>query len=256
MIETDKASKIKGLAWLIFAVMLGVALAVGIGPLVRAIPWSWEKNTAQFFGSTVPVNVCEGSPQKQALLNQLVSRLYPIDRDDTHFSIDVHIINDPSINAFAQLGGQISLNRGLLEKAESPEEVAGVLAHEMEHVRRRHILEGFIVHLMTIQGIQLIFGGSLDTAQWAQVFLHMNFTRHQEAEADHGALVRLAKAHISNQGFGEFFDRMKELEIAPSFLSDHPSSEDRLEMVKGFPNLNTTPVMSKDDWKIFKAYCQ
>jgi predicted Zn-dependent protease len=256
MIETDKASKTKGLAWILIAVMLGVALAVGISSLVRAVPWSWEKNTAQFIGSTLPVDVCEGSPKARALLNQLVSRLYPIDRDDTRFSIDVHIINNPSINAFAQLGGQISLNRGLLEKAESPQEVAGVLAHEMEHVRRRHILEGFIVHLMTFQGIQLIFGGSLASSQWASLFLHMGFTRHQEAEADHGALVRLQKAHISNQGFGDFFERMKEMEIAPSFLSDHPSSEDRLEVVKEFPNQNTTPMMSKEDWKTFKAYCK
>ena len=48
--------------------------------------------------------------------------------DDARFSIDVKIINNPDINAFAELGGRISLNRGLV--TQSPEEVAGVLAQK------------------------------------------------------------------------------------------------------------------------------
>ncbi len=253
---TDTASKIKGLAWVVVTVALAVAFAYGISPLARAIPWSWEKNTADLLGSITPGDVCHGDPKKQVLFRKLVDRLYPIDREDTHFSIDVQIVNNPNINAFAELGGKILLYRGLLEKAESPEEIAGVLAHEITHVRRRHILEGFIVRLMTIQGVQLLLGGAASNSQWTSFFLNMNFTRSQEAEADQGALVRLQKAHISNHGFAQFFKRLQEMDEAPSFLSDHPSSDDRLGMVNTFQDQNTRPIMSKEDWKMLKTYCQ
>jgi len=255
MTDTDKASSIKGLAWVIAAVALAVVFALGISPFVRAIPWSWEKKLSNSLGSTSSIDACNGNPQKQALLNQLVTRLYPLDHDDARFSVNVQIVDNPKINAFAELGGKISLNRGLLEKAESPEEVAGVLAHEITHVSRRHILEGFIVHLMTIAGIQMIFGSS-SNAGWTNYFFNMGFTRTQEAEADEGALLRLQKAHINNRGFGQFFERLKEMASFPDFLSDHPSSGSRSEMVKKFQNQNTKPIMTEEDWKIFKAYCQ
>lgn len=252
---TDTASKIKGLAWVIVAVLFGAGIAFGIAPFVRLIPWSWEKNVSHYLGSTSSIDVCVGSPQKQALLKQLVIRLYPLDREDGRFSIDVKIVNNPEINAFAELGGKISLDRGLLEKAESPEEVAGVLAHEITHVSRRHILEGFIVHVMTFGGIQMIFGPSSNVG-WTNYFLNMGFTRSQEAEADHGALQRLQKAHIDNRGFGQFFERLKEMSSSLDFLSDHPSSQSRQEMVKNYQNEATKPVMTKEEWKTFQSYCQ
>lgn len=252
---TDTASKTLGLVWVIVAVLIGAGIAIGISPLVRAIPWGWEKNLSSILGSTSSIDVCNGNPKKEALLNKLVNRLYPLDRDDTRFSINVQIVNNPSVNAFAELGGKISLNRGLLERAKSPEEVAGVLAHEITHVSRRHILEGFIVHLMTFGGLQIIFGPSSNVG-WTNYFLNMGFTRHQEAEADRGALVRLQKAHISNRGFGQFFQRLQEMGEVPAYLSDHPSSEDRLAMVRRFRDQKTSPIMTAGEWETFKTYCQ
>ena len=255
MINTDKASNIKGLAWIFGAVGIAAALAFGISPFVRAIPWSWEKNISHSLGAISSVDVCNGNPQKQVLLKQLVTRLYPLDRDDARFSIDVQIVNNPDVNAFAELGGKILLNRGLLEKAESAEEVAGVLAHEIEHVRRRHVLEGFIVHLMTAEGIQMVLGSS-SNVEWSKYFLHMGFSRSQEAAADEGALLRLQKAHINNQGFKNFFKRMKDLASVPTFLSDHPADQARAEMVEKFQNQNTKPIMTNEEWKNFKASCR
>jgi beta-barrel assembly-enhancing protease len=255
MIETDKASKTKGLVWVIAAVGLAAVFGFGITPFVRAIPWSWEKNMANSLGSTSSTDVCNGNPKKEALLKKFVSRLYPLDHDDARFSINVQLVNNPNINAFAELGGKISLNKGLLEKAESAEEIAGVLAHEITHVSRRHILEGFVVHLMTIGGIQMVFGSSSNVG-WTKYFLNMGFTRTQEAEADEGALLRLQKAHINNQGFKNFFERMKELDFGLSFLSDHPSDESRSEMAGKFQNQDTKPIMTDEEWKTFKAYCR
>lgn len=258
MTDIDRASKTKGLAWVIAAVILAATFALGISPFVRAIPWSWEENISHFLGTGTLREVCGGDPKKDDLLKRLVDRLYPLDRADARFSIHVQIIRDPAVNAFAELGGRISLNTGLLEQAESAEEVAGVLAHEIEHVRRRHIMEGFIVRLMTIEGIRLIFssGGSLASANWTNYFLHMGFSHSQEAEADEGALARLQKAHIDNQGIRDFFERMKGSAFAPPLISDHPSNQARSEMAGRFQNQDTKPVMTKEEWKSFKEYCR
>ncbi len=255
MEDKDKASPLKGLAWVIVAIGIAAVFGFGITPFVRAIPWSLEKNVSGFLGSTSTVNVCQGSPKNKILLNQIVSRLYPLDHDDSRFSVNVQIVNNPTINAFAELGGKISLTRGLLEKAQSPEEIAGVLAHEMTHVSRRHILEGFITHLMTWGGVQMISGSS-SSMRWTNYFLNMGFTRTQETESDEGALRRLQKAHISNDGFKEFFERMKESTSISAFISDHPSDQSRLEMVEKYRNEEPKPIMTKDEWMAFKAYCQ
>ncbi len=259
MRDPDKASKIKGLAWVLAGVFVACAFGFGLSPFVRMIPWSWEKKISRFGGfDALGGEVCGGSPKNQALFKKLVSRLYPLDREDERFPVDVQIINEPTVNAFAQLGGKISLNSGLLEKAESAEEVAGVLAHEIQHVRRRHILEGFIVHLMTVEGVKAVFssGGSLSNSRWADYFLHMGFSRSQEREADQGGLLRLQKAHIDNQGFKNFFERMKEFSSVPALLSDHPSDQNRSEMVEKFKNENTTPIMTAEEWKSFQSYCR
>ena len=259
MRDPDKASKIKGLAWVLAGVFVACAFGFGLSPFVRLIPWSWEKKISHLGGFNASgAEVCDGSLKNQALLKKLVTRLYPLDREDDRFSVEVQIVKDPSVNAFAQLGGKISVNSALLEKAESAEEIAGVLAHEIQHVSRRHILEGFIVHLMTVEGIKAVFssGGSMANSRWADYFLHMGFSRSQETEADHGGLLRLQKAHIDNQGFKKFFERMKESSVVPALLSDHPADQNRSQMAEEFKNENTTAVMTAEEWKSFQAYCR
>jgi len=254
---TDRASKLKGLVWVAITCLLGVAFAFGISPVVRAIPWNWEISLSHLFSSDLPSQPCRQNAQAESLLNRLVKRIYPLDHEDTLFSIDVQVIHNPVINAYAALGGKISVNSGLLKQAESPEEFAGVLSHEIGHVQRRHILEGAIIHIFTTQGIDMIFsGGTSSTADWTEYFLRMNFTRSQEAEADEAGLRRLQKAHVDNQGFKHFFERMEKSESLSTFISDHPSNGARMEMVDTFDNQGVTPIMTPEEWQVLKNYCQ
>jgi len=251
----DSPSKIKGLMWLVTAIVLGAFFALGLSPLAHVIPWSWEKklSSALDFGSSK--NECRHSPQAQEIFQRLVKRIYPLNPDDAAFTIDAQIVKDPAVNAYASLGGKISVNSGLLKQAQSPEEVAGVLAHEIGHVQHRHIMEGMIAHLFTSEGISLIFGGSTSTAEMAQYFVNMGFTRSQEALADEEGLKRLQQAHVDNQAFKQFFERMSKSNSVPAFLSDHPSDPSRAEMVAKFDNQATTPILSQDEWMILKRAC-
>lgn len=253
----DKASKTKGLAWLAAAIALASILALGISPLVRAIPWSWEQRIALLLDSSPPEKLCRGSPQADALLRKLLDRLYPLDRDDAAIAIHVQIVDVPEVNAYAGLGGKITINAGFLEAAESAEEVAGVLAHEIEHVHKRHILESVLIHLMTVEGLRMISSGDLSSgAEWANFFLSMSFSRVQEAAADEGGLLRLQKAHVDNQGFKHFFERMKRSQSVPVYISDHPSDQDRFKMVEKFQNRDTQPILSHEEWLVLQKYCQ
>lgn len=252
---SDEASKLKGLAWAVGALLIGASFAVGLSPLVRAIPWKWETGLASLI-PVPPDKACPGNGQSNALLTRLVARLYPVEPDDGKISITVRIAKDHAINAYAGLGGTIFVNEGLLEKASSAEEVAGVLAHEIEHVKRRHIFENILIRLVTIGGLQMIFNGAhASDAKWINYFLNMHFSRAQESEADEGGLKRLQMAHIDNQGFRDFFKRMEDESAAPGFLSDHPDNQERYEMADKFKNDNPKPIMTQEEWLRFKHYC-
>jgi len=250
----DRASKTKGLIWLAAAVLLGGLCASGLSPLAHAIPWRMEKELGDALAPTLPSISCHNQGQADLLLQRLVMRLYPIRPGDDAFSIEVKLVESPEINAYATLGGHIYINSGLLAKAGSPEELAGILAHEIEHVHHRHIMEATLMHLFTIGGLQMVFGDS-SSAEWAKYFLNLDFTRSQEKQADQEGLRRLQKAHIDNQGFRHFFERMEKTESAAAFLSDHPSSESRHEMTEKFSNQDIKPIMTEGEWLVLKDYC-
>ena len=250
----DRASKLKGFAWLAVGCVIGGFFAVVLSPLTRAIPWSWEQKLARTLPAD-PEPACRYDPKADAVLQKLVKRIYPVQPDDGDFSIDVRLVKDPTVNAYAGLGGQITVDSGLLKQAESPEELAGVLAHEIEHVHRRHIMEGALKHILTSGGIKIIFGSQSSLANLADYFLKMDFSRTQEAQADEGGLRRLQKAHVDNQGFRHFFERMGKSGAGQEFLSDHPSNESRIEMVNSFPNQDPTPVLAPGEWTALKESC-
>jgi predicted Zn-dependent protease len=251
----DHASKLKGLIWVAVACACGVFFAVGVTPLAHIIPWSWEQKLGKAVQLDLKNNDCRYNPEADALLLRLVKRIYPLGPEDRDFSIEVRVAQDPVVNAYAALGGEITLNSGLLKRAESPEEIAGVLAHEIGHVHHRHIMEGALVHLFTAQGINMIFGNGTSAAGFAKYFLNMDFTRSQEAQADEDGLLRLQKAHVDNQGFKRFFERMGKDEPGSAFLSDHPSSRERMEMVDQFKNQDTQPIMTPAEWEVLRNYC-
>jgi predicted Zn-dependent protease len=252
---SDAGSKLKGLAWLFAACVTGLAFAFGLSPMAHVIPFRWESKIAYVLDSDIS-QTCSGNPQSRALLARLVQRIYPLDADDKLFTIDVEIVRNPNINAYAQLGGKITVYSGLLKQAQSAEELAGILSHEIGHVENRHIMQGFITHLFTAEGISMVFSGDTSSMKdWTHYFLNMSFTRSQETQADEAGLERLQNAHVDNRGFRQFFERMETSHAAAAFLSDHPSNDARIAMAESFDNQNVTPIMTPEEWGVLKHYC-
>lgn len=145
-----------------------------------------------------------------------------------------YLMDDPSVNAFALPGGFVVVHAGLVNSADSADELAGVLAHEIEHVEQRHTLQLLIYQLGWATVLAVAVG---DMSTLSAVLLlqagNLKFSRDLEAQADAGALESLRKARISPAGMGEFFRKVAaDGHGAPAWLSTHPSTDDRIAVIE------------------------
>jgi predicted Zn-dependent protease len=161
--------------------------------------------------------------------------------DTTGRDYEFRVIDSEMPNAFAIPGGFIFVNRGILERAESASELAGVLAHEIGHVVERHGLEQMAKarHTNTAVGLVYVLLGRAPGAA-EQVALQVagsawmaKHSREAEREADRVAVTYLARAGFDPRGMPRFFQRLIDEErTSPNELllwfSTHPLTEDRI----------------------------
>ena len=150
---------------------------------------------------------------------------------DSRYRFDVHIAEDSTLNAFAMPGGVIVVHTGLIAATTRPEELAGVLAHEVQHVELRHSLRGLIKE-MGLRGLWAFVTGDLGDTLAGKAALELTslqFSRDDEREADARGFDALVKARIDPAGMPAFFKIMSQKmgDQTPGLLSTHPLSEDR-----------------------------
>jgi predicted Zn-dependent protease len=150
---------------------------------------------------------------------------------DSRFQYEVHIAQDDTPNAFAIPGGIIVVHTGLITKTTRAEELAGVLAHEVQHVELRHSLRG-VIKDMGLRGLWTIVTGDFGSSVAGQAALELTslqFSRDDEREADARGFDALVRAGIDPSGMPAFFNALGQIEkgLAPAFLSTHPSSDER-----------------------------
>lgn len=173
--------------------------------------------------------------------------------------------DDDSINAFAMPGGVVVVHRALIEAADTPEQLAGVLAHEVQHVEQRHILQNMIHSA----GLAVVLGVTLgDVSALASVLLHsagaMRHGRELEAQADAEGLKALVAAGIPPQGMAEFFRKLMDEETKKNggepeaglldFMSSHPATAERLAAIEA--GIQAQPCDCKPlamDWAAVKS---
>lgn len=137
-----------------------------------------------------------------------------------------HVTEDPAVNAFALPGGIIVVNTGLIAATECPEELAGVLAHEIEHVELRHSLRQMIKQL-GLSATLALFMGDIGAGRVAEQLVGLKFTRDAERQADEQAVTVLTRSGVDPTGLPRFFRRLHTEPAPPSWLSSHPTSADR-----------------------------
>ena len=149
------------------------------------------------------------------------------------YDYEFHVAVDSSINAFALPGGVIVVHTGLLDAVKRPEELAGVLAHEVQHVEQRHSLRS-LVRSLGLRGAWAALTGNLGGTLAGQAALELTalrFSRGAEQEADVAGFESLVRLDIDPQGMAEFFGTLSAERpgAPPAWLSTHPPSEARQE---------------------------
>ena len=259
-----------GLLALSIAVLLAVlwfGLPRFADQAARIVPHQWEADlgeslvepvlrTLARFDETDEVAFCT-APGGLDSLAVLTRRLAPA---GSPYRFVVRVVNLEMVNAFALPGGQIVIAEGLLRSAESPDEVAGVLAHEMGHVLHRHSTASMIEAL----GLAFLFGalfGDFGTGVIGgagETLVGLTFRRGAEAEADERALELLGRAGVSSRGLADFFERLRrksgEIPAYLRFLSTHPPREHRQRLAAEH-SAPGAPSLDQDQWRNLKSIC-
>lgn len=153
------------------------------------------------------------------------------------------VAEQKAINAFAAPGGVVVVFSGLIERARSPEELAGVLAHEIAHAEARHSLKAMVKNL-GLRALAAALLGDLSgvLADAAASLGELKFSRDAEREADDLGVARLRQAAIDPSGLLRFFELLaEEAKVSPpALLSTHPDTEERVARLQAF--LATLPA--------------
>lgn len=261
------------IASLVFLLLVGLPLFARLA--VPLVPWRWE--TA--LGRSVEPQVLEflaentgskirfcgrDNPSGQAALDAMVSRLAA--GATLRGPLQVDVVDTALVNAFAMPGGRIYLFRPILETAEGPDEVAGVLSHEIGHVVNRDSLRAMIHGGALSLVIGAILGdvtGGSTLAIMGKVLAGQAYSRENEAEADRVSVELMKKAGADPRAINLFFRRISPFGRSNRSITDllaaHPVTEDRIAAVEklaaeggGQP---LRPILDKTEWQALKTIC-
>jgi predicted Zn-dependent protease len=173
--------------------------------------------------------------------------------------IKVHVFRADVVNAFAMPGGHLVVNSALIEDCKSPEQLCGVLAHEIAHIELRHVMKKLVREVGMSVLVNITTGGG-DGGQIGEVVGALSskaFDRDMEREADMKAVDYLTNASIDPHPFADFLylTGNGESEEAFEWLSTHPSSKERMEYVIaeiGKRQFVVKPVISVSTWEQLK----
>jgi len=177
------------------------------------------------------------------VISEYVNRLGQnlVRNSDVKIPVSIKVIDSDEVNAFALPGGFFYVNAGLIMKAETEAELAGVMAHEIAHIAARHgtrqATRGQIVNLASIPLIFMGGWAGYGIRQGASILVPMGFlkfSRGFEKEADLLGLQYLYKAGYDPTAFVDFFEKLQAAEkrkpgTMAKIFSSHPPTGDRIE---------------------------
>ena len=260
------------------ALVAAVALAVGIyyigipafaAVAAARVPVSWEDK----LGSAIvehfapPAQRCD-DPARQARIDGIVAALTAKARPQP-YTFRVTVVNSSIVNAVAAPGGHVILFRGLLERTDSAEELAGVLAHEVEHVLHRHVTRAIFQQASTGVLMAALVGDVSGVVAYglegARTLGDLQMSRAAESEADHDGMRLLQEAGIDTQGMITFFEKLSSRErgrgndTLTRYLRTHPTTSERIATLRALAAAAPKPerrLLPDDDWNDIRRLCE
>lgn len=233
-----------GLVSLVVCLLLLVggyfALRFGAKVAVKALPVSIDQQLGDVAYKSMDLKQEEiDKPEVLEPIQAIVDQLAP-QASLEGLEFKVHVVRSPQINAFCLPGGTIVVFTGLIDAAERPEQLAGVLGHEMAHATLRHGMERTAQALGVGAALAVLVGdGTGLLAIGAEVFQFAtvnSYSRGQENEADAEGLRMLHESGIDPSAMAEFFEIMQhehpDMPGALNWISTHPSHEERIRLLQ------------------------
>ncbi|MBW8065131.1 MAG: M48 family metallopeptidase [Nitrospira sp.] len=204
--------------------------------VVSHVPVTWEERLGEgIIQKLAPPSKQCTEPKRLQAINQIVTALAAT-LPDHGYTFQVLVVSNPTVNALAAPGGYIVLFKGLLDRSDSAEELAGVLAHEMQHVIQRHGTRA-LLQRASIGILLAAMTGDVSSAATfgvgvASTLGTLSYSRRAEEEADTEAMRMLLASRVDPSGMILFFEKLQRKHgnspEAFKYLSSHPAAEDRI----------------------------
>lgn len=207
----------------------------------------------------MPVGFCTETSGRQAL-DKMSNRLTATTQ--LHTAIDLHVLDHKLVNAFALPGGQVVLFRGLIEAANTPEEIAAVLAHEIGHVVSRDPTRNALRSAGSIGVLGLLLGdfaGGAVVLFLTERLIEAQYSQGAEAAADDFAHQMLRDAGLPPSALADMFERFREMGgetdgFVAHFMA-HPRLGDRIAAARAADTGDVTPLLTPGEWAALQGIC-
>ena len=230
------------------------------------VPVVWEESVGRSALSYLapPERRC-GDPVLSAAMDAIAARLVAA-RPRSPYTMRVYVVNRPVVNALAAPGGHVVILHGLLERTDTPEELAGVMAHELQHILRRHTTRAVIQDVGTGLLLMALTGDMTGPLAYgletARALGDLRYSRRAEEEADREGMKMLLAARVDPAGMIAFFEKMQKEEGAQSqaltYLSSHPMPAERIARLRSLAAAGTgppEPLLPNEDWPALTKRC-
>ncbi len=243
------------------------ALATRLTPL---LPFSVERKLGQAVdaqlratlgsgSASAPLDCgdAEGENAGRAALQSLIGQLEATAA--LPLPLRTGVLRRKEANAIALPGGQIYLFEGLLAKAETPDELAGVIAHEIGHVARRDGVKS----MLETAGLSFLFGmlfgdfvGGGAIVMAARSVLQSSYSREAEAAADAYGVALMNQVGGNAMALGVLLSRIEDLHAGAAILRDHPPTADRVAAIRSLAKpASGSPLLDHAQWAALKNIC-
>ncbi len=229
------------------------------------VPVSWEEHLGQaVVQHLAPTEKRCLDPAGHEMIDKIVHQL-TASYSKNPYAIRVIVVNDRMVNALAAPGGYIIIFNGLIKHTRTTEELAGVLAHEMQHIFHRHATRALLQHASSALLLAAMLGDARGAMSFglegARILGMLRYSRQNEEEADKEAIRMLVASGIDPMGFVTFFEgieKEKSLKL-PAYLSTHPELGgriDRLRRLAGESPVQSAKLLPDDNWGAFQGMCK
>lgn len=264
-----RSGEIRGAKIVVWSLAAAVSLVLTVVYLVPAfadrlaplVPIALERRLGEAVDSQVRAmfgeETCD-TPAGVAALDRLGERL--AGATDLPMPIDIAVLPSDVPNAAALPGGQVYVFDGLLKLAESPDELAGVIAHELGHVEGRDGLRKLLETSGSAFLLGLLFGdvtGGGAIVFGARVLVDSNYSRQTEATADDYAARLMLSVGRPPAALGALLDRLGGSGSALAFISSHPVTAERMAELEAAeqPAVLGEPFVEAEEWQALKRIC-